>query len=253
MPRSLSAPRIRLVCLPHAGSGASTYFAWQKALAPGGTEVRAVQYPGRENRFGEALIKNAKEMVSALADQWDSLAGQRPCVLYGHSMGALLAFELTIELARRQKQLPLRLFLGGSNPPHLPRTLPNWHGLSDSELLSTVARHYGSLPAELLANDELCALLAPILRADFMLLESYRCRAGSCISVPLTILAGTDDPFTTSGELAEWRLYSTQESRIHWIQGGHLFHQTAPKQVLAVVQATLDRDLLGSNALRPFT
>jgi medium-chain acyl-[acyl-carrier-protein] hydrolase len=242
-PRPQPGARWRLLCLPHAGAGASAYFAWGAALQPAGIEVRAVQYPGRENRLADPLIASAPAMVAALADQWPALAGTEPWALFGHSMGALLGFELAAELARRGATNPPRhLFLSGRNPPPVPPRLPPLGPRSDADFLAGVAERYGSLPAALLADPEMRALLTPILRADFQLVDDYAGHATTQIDAPLTILGGTRDPFTSPGELADWRHHTRAACRVHLIEGGHFFHQQARGDVLRVIAAGLADD-----------
>lgn len=239
-PRPQPSARWRLVCLPHAGAGASTYFAWGAALAAAGVEVRAVQYPGRESRLGEPLIPSAPALVAALADQWPELAGDGPCALFGHSMGALLGYELALELARRGAAAPPRhLFLSGRNPPSSPPRTPSLRALPDHQFLAAVAARYGNLPPELLADAEMRALITPILRADFQLVDDYVGGAPGPIDVPLTIFGGTEDPFTSAAELGKWSGYTRGICRVQLIPGGHFFHQQARAQVIAVILAGL--------------
>ncbi len=239
-PRPQPGARWRLLCLPHAGAGASTYFAWGAALQPAGIEVRAVQYPGRENRLAEPLISDAPAMVAALVDQWPVLAGDTPCALYGHSMGALLGFELACELARRgTPNQPRHLFLAARNPPPAPPKLPPLAALADFEFLAGVAQRYGNLPDELLADPEMRALITPILRSDFRLVDGYGWRATGPVTVPLTILGGSRDPFTSPEELAAWQQHTQATCRVHAIAGNHFFHQNARPSVLAIVLAEL--------------
>jgi len=239
-PRPLVHPRVRLVCLPHAGAGASSFFAWGAALQPAAIEVRAVQYPGRENRLGEAPIDSAGAMTLALADAWGALAGDGACALYGHSMGALLAYELALELARRgAPHPPSRLFLSGRNPPATPPRMPPIHHLPDASLLREVSDRYGQLPAEILAEPEMVALLTPILRADFKLVDTYGWKGGPVPDTPLTILGGTRDPWTTEAELAGWRSYTRGDCRVRMIAGDHFFPQKARAEVLASIRADL--------------
>ncbi len=239
-PRPQPGARLRLICLPHAGAGASTYFQWGVALQPDGIEVRAVQYPGRENRLAEPALGDARAMVAALADQWPALSGGGPCALYGHSMGALLGFELALELARRgAPNPPRRLLLGGRNPPHTAPKLPPIHRLPDGELLAAVAQRYGNLPAELLADAEMRALLTPILRADFGLVDEYRWNGAGPAAAPLAVFGGTQDPWTTAAELAEWSRHTRGACRVQAITGDHFFHQKARGELLAFVRAEL--------------
>jgi medium-chain acyl-[acyl-carrier-protein] hydrolase len=245
-PRPQPGARLRLVCLPHAGAGASTYAVWGRALEAAGIEVRAVQYPGRENRLADPPIKDARAMVAALADLWPLLGGGGHSAIYGHSMGALIGFELALELARRgAASPPLHLFFSGRNPPHLARKLPPMHGLPDGEFLAEVARRYSNLPPELLSDRELCALVTPILRADFALVDGYQFRDGDQATVPLTILGGTADAWTSPSELAEWSRFTRASISVHLIAGDHFFHQKARGEVLAIVQAELAAQLSG--------
>lgn len=240
IPRPQLAARTRLVCLPHAGAGASAFFPWGAALQSAGIEVRSVQYPGRENRLAEACIDEAGAMVRALADAWPEISGGGHCALYGHSMGSLLGFELAEELAKRGvPNQPVHLFLSGHNPPHVASRLPSLHTLPDGEFLPAVAKHYGNLPAELIADRELAALISPILRADFKLVDEYRWQGAGPTSTPLTSLGGTSDPWTTEAELAEWSRHTRGKFQARMFPGDHFFHQKNRAAVLALVQTTL--------------
>jgi medium-chain acyl-[acyl-carrier-protein] hydrolase len=240
IPRPQPAARLRLVCLPHAGAGASAFFPWGAALQPAGIEVRSVQYPGRENRLAETCLDEAGAMVGALADAWREISGGGRCALYGHSMGALLGFELAGELARRGvANPPQHLFLSGRNPPHVASRLPRLHPLPDGEFLPAVAQHYGNLPAELIADRELAALISPILRADFKLVDGYQWRATGPTMTPLSVLGGINDPWTTEAELAEWSRHTRGKFQRHMFPGDHFFHQQNRATVLALVQAEL--------------
>ena len=240
IPRPQPGARLRLVCLPHAGAGASTFFSWGLALQPAGIEVRAVQYPGRENRFAEPCLTEAQAMVRALADAWPEIGGGGRCALYGHSMGALLGFELALELAQRGvAHPPQHLFLSGHNPPHVPSRLPTLHTLPDAEFLPAVARHYGNLPQELIADREMAALITPILRADFTLVDEYAWRRSGPTDTPLTILGGASDPWTSEAELAQWERHTRGKFVQQMFPGDHFFHQQRRAEVLGMVTAAL--------------
>jgi medium-chain acyl-[acyl-carrier-protein] hydrolase len=240
VPRPIAAPRLRLICLPHAGAGASTFFSWGASLQPAGIEVRAVQYPGREHRLAEPCVASAPALVRALADAWSEIAGGGPCALFGHSMGAILGFELACELARRgHVALPAHLFLAGHNPPHVPSRLPTLHTLPDGQFLPAVAQHYGNLPAELIADREMAALFAPILRADFTLVDQYVWRRTGPVGMPLTAFGGTTDPWTSPGELAEWARHTRAAFRLQLFPGGHFFPAAHRPALLAAIQADL--------------
>lgn len=248
-PRPLDLPRATLICLPHAGAGASLFYAWGEALRAAGVEVRAVQYPGRENRLNEPLVESSEAMTRLLADAWPALSGGGPSALFGHSMGALLAYELTLELERRRSvNLPRRLFLSGRNPPGVPPRLPPIHELPDDAFWRAVSERYDSLPPEVLAEPEMVALLTPILRADFRLVDEYRWTPQAPITVPVTILAGTRDPWTSAAELEGWRACTAAPSRIHFFEGDHFFHQKERASVTAFIRAELAADALATPA-----
>ena len=247
--RPLDRPKARLICLPHAGAGASQFYAWGEAMRALGVEVRAVQYPGRENRLSEPLVASAESMTKLLADSWPALSGGGPSALFGHSMGALLAYELTLELERRgAANLPRRLFLSGRNPPFVPPKLPPIHHLPDEAFWRAIAERYDSLPPDILAEPEMVALLTPILRADFRLVDEYIWVPRAPVRVPLTILGGTRDPWTSEAELAGWRECTTASCRVHFFQGDHFFHQKERESVMAFVLAELAADHLAEPA-----
>lgn len=240
VPRPVPAARLRLVCLPHAGAGASTYFIWGRKLDVAGIEVRAVQYPGRETRLAEACIADGRTMLGQLADAWPALSGGGPCALYGHSMGAVLGFELAAELERRgAENRPRRLILSGCNPPHIPLRVPPLHALPESEMLALLQSRYGNLPAELLADRSFLDLIAPVIRADFALVANYVWRGSGPVAAPLTILGGTADPETTAAELIQWDRHTRGGCRVQLFPGDHFFNQKRREEVLALVAKEL--------------
>jgi medium-chain acyl-[acyl-carrier-protein] hydrolase len=240
VPRPQPAARRQLICLPHAGAGASTFFPWGAALQPAGIEVRSVQYPGRENRLAEPCLDEVGAMVRALADAWPEISGGGRGALYGHSMGSLLGFELAAELAKRGvANPPEHLFLSGHNAPHVASRLPLLHTLPDDEFLPAVARHYGNMPQELIADREMAALISPILRADFKLVDEYRWQGAGPTPTPVTVLGGTNDPWTTEAELAEWSRHTRGKFQLRMFAGDHFFHQQNRAAVLALLQQEL--------------
>lgn len=208
------------------------YHGWGAALQPRGIEVRAVQYPGRENRFGDPAIVDAQAMARALADQWAEIGGQGACAIYGHSMGALLGFELAAELERRgAPQAPKRLFLSGHQAPHLPYRAPHVHGLPNEAMLAAINRHFGGIPRELIENRDIAELIGTTLKADFTLVENYAWRNSGPVNVPLMAMGGTADPWTTREELEAWAQHTRGRFEIRMIPGDHFFNVSAREVV----------------------
>jgi surfactin synthase thioesterase subunit len=232
-----------LICFAHAGAGASIFHPWAAPMAEQGVEMRAAQYPGRENRWGEPLIRSVSAMVDHWSEHWEELAGSDdvPIFFYGHSMGVLVAYELAQRLQGSGSVKVLKgLILGGRNAPHVLSKHPPIHHLSDDEFLVEVANRYGNLPTALLGDQEMKDLIIPILKADFKLVDDYRpILPGGVLACPLVILSGRDDSFTSSLELAGWDRYTAVGCVWKEIESGHFFHQQAREKTLRLVLSFL--------------
>ena len=230
------ARRLRLYCFPYAGGSAAAFAGWQDALGPD-IDVYPVQLPGRGARMGEAPLTDLHEVVRSLAHAISS-QGRAPFAFFGHSLGAMLAFEVTRFLTLHYMPLPLHLFASGCDAPQHRSEPKNLHLLPDDELIEAL-RKYNGTPAEVLANSELMALLLPVLRADFGLVDSYRYRAGLRLQMPLTVLAGTQDDHIDPLQVEGWRKESAGAFQVHWIEGDHFFLHAQREAVQALVRGAL--------------
>jgi medium-chain acyl-[acyl-carrier-protein] hydrolase len=237
-PRPVDTPRWRLVGIPHAGAGASVFATWPDLLPPT-IEVCAVQAPGRENRLGEVPYRRVRPLVGAIADALGPLF-DAPYALFGHSLGALVSFELARELRRRGRPDPRHLFVSGRAAPHLPPRRPPIHALSDEAFRAQIRRFAGT-PDEILEHEELMQILLPGLRADFELVETYRYHDERPLECPVTALGGVDDPWVTRDELEAWRVHTSAGFRIAQWPGQHFYLQSERAGVLALVADTLSR------------
>ena len=219
----------RMFCLPYAGAGASIYRAWPSALR-GVAEVWPVHLPGRERRLSDPPAASVQALATqtarGIANNLD-----RPFVLFGHSMGALLAFEVTRALRRLALPQPLALLVSGYGGPHLPDTRPPIHALPDDSFKEAVAALDGT-PADVIANDELMALLLPLLRADFRLVETYRTRPEPPLDMPIHIYAGRSDRDTPPDTLAAWDDCTYAGTTINLFEGGHFYLRDAAAALL---------------------
>lgn len=233
---------MRLFCFPYAGGGASLFWGWAERL-PSGVEVCSVQLPGRGSRAAEPprsrLLPLVGEMAEALGPYLD-----RPSVFYGHSMGALLCFELARELRRRHGFEPARLVVSGCSAPQIV-DCEQTHQLPD-DLFIEHLRELNGTPAELLDNQELMQLMLPVVRADFAALETYEYVAEPPLGCPITALGGLQDDTVGGDDLRAWREQTTSDFAARMLPGDHFFIHSAEGLVLQVLSRELL--LLGADA-----
>lgn len=235
--RPVADARLRLFCFPHAGGAASLFRLWHAGL-PAGVEVCGVQLPGREGRWREEVVTDADALLSLLAPALTPLFDV-PFALFGHSMGALLAFELTRELRRRELPAPVHLFASGRRAPQTPDRGPDIHQLPDAEFLEQIITRYDGIPKIVLDEPELLRVYLRALRADFTLLETHRYRPGPPLGCPVSVVNSLDDPSVTLDELLAWRAQTENFFRLELLPGDHFYFHKNPAQLLR----SLSRDL----------
>ncbi len=219
--RPLVDPLFRVICLPYAGGGAYVFKRWM-SFVPEQIEVMAVELPGHGTRLGETPVRRLDDLIDGLLPELR--ASDRRCVLFGHSMGGLLAFELARRLRHDGFRQPLALFLSAIGAPHVRR----WRGpvreMSDGELIAQLRGLQGT-PEEVLACEELMGMLLPALRADFEILDDYRYWPELPLGCPITVFGGLADSVASEVRLRGWRAHSTAAFRLQMLPGGHFFIQ----------------------------
>lgn len=230
--------RMRLFCFSSAGSGGAMYRPWLELLPPE-IELCAVQLPGRENRLREKPFSSLTDLVAALVPalvpRFD-----RPFALFGHSMGAMLAFELARALREAGHAQPQRLFVSGRRAPHLPETEAPMHRLDDAALVAEIGRRYGGIPAEVLQHRDLLELLLPGLRADMTAVETHVHAAGAPLGCPLQVFGGSADARATPEQLEAWSAHAAADHGVRIFPGGH-FYLNDPGVRPALVREIADR------------
>lgn len=229
--------RLRLFCLPFAGGGASSYRGWRDGL-PAGVELCALQLPGREARFGEPLLSEMQALVEGTLQAVLPLR-DRPYAFFGHSMGAVIAYETARRLAECGGPQPALLAVSGRCAPFLQPRVEPMHGLDDDAFIQGLRRLEGT-PAEVLENGELMQLLLPILRADFRAIESYRWREGPPLTSRLLVLGGETDPDTDPPALQAWAEVTRGGCRCEILPGGHFFIASERARVLSILSEELE-------------
>lgn len=237
--RRQSPPRLRLFCFPYAGGSAAVYRGWPNALPPE-IEVCAVRLPGREARLAEPSFTRADDLVPAVAEALEPLL-DLPYALFGHSMGAVAAFELARELRRRGRALPVKLLLSGARAPERPNPDPPLSHLSDEDFLAEVHRRYDAIPGAVLENPELLQLLLPCLRADFAVFESYSYREEPPLDCPIAAYGGLDDPRVSGDDVTAWSRHTTGPFSVRMFPGDHFFIHGAEPAVQRAVSEELAR------------
>jgi medium-chain acyl-[acyl-carrier-protein] hydrolase len=220
LPRPTPGARLRLFCFPFAGGGASIYTPWGRLLPPE-VELVAVQLPGRENRLSEPAYSHIDELTPRLATELAPLM-DRPFALFGHSNGGLMAFELARHLRREGRRGLMHLFVSGRPAPQLPLTEPPLHALPHDEFLDELRRFNGT-PEEVLRNPEIMELIAPTLRADFALGETYQYRPEAPLTVPLSAYGGERDAEVLREEVEPWREQTSAAFQLRMFPGDHFF------------------------------
>lgn len=232
-----SEPGLTLFCIPHAGGGESVYRYWTSDLAPEAI-VKRLQLPGRESRFGEPVLTT---LDAALADLFRAAERDisRPFALFGHSMGALLAFELAHKLRENTAREPVHFFVSACRAPHFPPLAVPCSDLPQKDLIDTIDRRYGGIPSALVADDGMMKALLPAIRADFRILERYRASDRRPLNCPISVFGGWNDTATPLSTLEAWRQYTTHDFNISMFDDGHFYLKSQKALLIDKIRASL--------------
>jgi medium-chain acyl-[acyl-carrier-protein] hydrolase len=236
-PRAHRLGRLQLVCFSYAGGSASAYRTWPDDL-PADVDVRAVQLPGRDNRLAERPFTRLPDLVEAVADALEPHLCA-PFAFFGHSMGALVAFELTRELRRRGEPQPVQLFVSACRAPQLPDPDPPIHLLPEPELLEELRRLDGT-PGQVFENPELRSLVLPTVRADFSACETYVHEPGEPLAISIRAFGGVTDNKVSQEQLEGWRQQTSASFGLRVFSGNH-FYFLGPARTAFL--STLSHDL----------
>jgi medium-chain acyl-[acyl-carrier-protein] hydrolase len=226
----------RLFCFPYAGGGADIFRRWALNLSSA-IEVCAVQLPGRGRRIKEPPYTRLSMMVDEI-DIAIRAYLDKPFFFFGHSMGAILGFELAHRLRREVGLEPSRLLVSGCRAPQLPDTDRKRHQLPDREFLLELESLNGT-PKEVLAHPEMIPYLLPPLRADFEAIENYVYSPAPPLTAPISAFGGRDDPEVKAEQLEAWRAQTTGGFTLRMFSGNHFFIHDAEELLLRIVSLVL--------------
>lgn len=239
-----SAAPARVFCFAHAGGNPRAYLDWQRLLDHD-AQVVAVCPPG-PRRDDQSALASVADLAAAAAVAL-STAMDRPSYLFGHSLGALVAFEVARRL-RGHPQLHRLIASGCAAPSLLPservRRIAHLQGREFAEAVA----FFGGLPNEVLGDDDLRELLLPAVAADFRLVARYRYRPAAPLSLPVSLVNGRDDPHIDASALDPWRRDCQEEPDRHWAEGGHFYLVQQPSAPVKLIRSFLRDDALGATS-----
>lgn len=233
--RPSSDARFRLLCFPHAG-GAATFFApFARELAPD-IDVVAVQYPGRQERYREPLVAELGTLVDAIRAAMANSTGVRTA-FFGHSMGAIVAYEVAKQLHPMSADYPVALFASGRRAPSIYRdervdTLP------DSEIRRELL-NLGGTGSALLDDPEMAAAITRVFRNDYRAIGGYQDTEGPTLHCAVVALTGDDDPYASEAEVRAWRQHTRSDFRMHCLPGGHFYLADQVPEISDIIRGEL--------------
>ena len=234
--------RIRLFCFPYAGGGTSIYYKWPKYF-PLDIEICVVKLPGREDRFNEKPFSRMKDLIEKISEEMLPFL-DKPFVLFGHSFGAFICFELSRYLRRHHLPVPLHLFVSGAKAPHRRRSKENskkYYNISQESFIQNLIE-LGGIPGKLIENKELLHLFLPTVWADFEVLNTNNYIEMPPLESKITAFCGLDDTLSNEKEIYAWRKHTTGTFRYEIFPGDHFYINTSPEKLIRSIICDLKSD-----------
>lgn len=228
--------RLRLFCFPYGGGGAAAFRTWQNHF-PATVEVCPVQIPGREGRLNEPRATRLISLVEDIAESLSELF-DKPFAFFGHSLGALIAFELARQLRRDHSAQPVHLFASGRRAPHIPDSSPHIYNLPAHEFIAALSRR-SYVPKEILERPRLLEFVTPTLRADYEMVQTYAYKPEAPFDFPITAFGGTEDVDETAEHIEAWKSQTHASFTLHMFPEGHFFVQSSQPALLQVIAEQL--------------
>jgi len=242
-PRPNPGAELRLFVFPFAGGSPSAFTSWFDGF-PGNVEAHFAHYPGRGSRYNEPPIRSLDALVDNLLQNIEPLT-DKPFAFFGHSMGGLIAFELALELRRKNLTGPRLLFVSASGAPQIPDPHPPIHSLPDSEFLPSLEELNGT-PPEISQHPEMMQVLTPMIRADFEAVETYLFKPGGPpLDCPIIAFGGTEDPRISRERLAGWAVQTSSRFETKFLPGNHFFVNSAKDSILRFVEEEIRASFAG--------
>lgn len=217
--KPVTNPRVRVFCFPFAGGSVNTYFSWKEEFVDD-VELVLVQPPGRGARILEKAHESMQDYISELLKHPDYMTDV-PYILFGHSLGARVAFELASQLIDKNCPAPVSLVASGSRAPHTNNRNAPTFDLPEDEFVHEIIRLNGT-PIEITQNEEMMSLVLPVLRADIKVAETYLAEKHA-MPFPIVVFSGDSDPSINDEEVQAWQELSEFEVEMNMLPGDHFF------------------------------
>lgn len=229
--------KIKLFSLPYAGGSATIYEKWRKFLHPS-IELICIEYAGRGNRFSEPLFDNLDKIVDDLSSIIENEIHETDYSIFGHSMGALVGYEIAHKIKEKSLPLPVHMFFSGKSAPHFSLRDKVIHNLNDYEFKKELLKLEGT-PKEVLENDDLMEIFLPILRSDFKAIEEYKhFEKENILDCNFTVLYGKEERMPLN-EIADWQKHTKKKCNFFKFSGGHFFIQEHSEDIVNIINNTL--------------
>lgn len=242
------AASVRLFCFPYAGGSASIFHGWADQL-PKSLEICPVQLPGRGGRIKEPLLTRLEPLIESLGQDLCPYL-ERPFSFFGHSMGAIICFELARYLRKQNLPAPLHLFVSGCSAPQIPEEGQLDYDLPEPEFIEKL-RGLNGTPKEVLEHEELMKLMIPLLRSDFTMTQTYVYSPEPPLDCSITAFGGTQDFEISEGSLEAWREQTTSSFSLRMLPGDHFFVNTTQSILLPQLMAQLSRHIQSPPEILP--
>lgn len=235
--------RIKLFCFPYAGGSSAMYFRWKRFYANYPLDLIPVELSGRGRRMGDPLYPTVDEMIEDAFLQIRDHLNDGNYSLFGHSMGAMICYELCREIKKKGYPLPLHVFFSGRGAPHIDQRDKNYHLMPDDEFRSEVMK-LGGTPPEFFSNPDLTAFFLPVLKNDFRLVaESPKYTVSERIDVDISVLTGREDDLYPE-QITGWKDVTTGKAGFHYFEGGHFFLHDAGEDIAYIIQRVFSNALI---------
>lgn len=226
-----------LICLPYAGGSGYLFNEWRKHLGPD-IEIFKLELSGRGVRFNEPFYNTLEKAVDDIYSRIEKVIDNSSYAIFGHSMGSLLAYELSHKILSNKKNLPKHLFISGFGAPHLICRETKLYKLEDKDFKQRIC-DLGGVPKEILSNEEVFNFFLPMLRADFKIIEEYKFEdKGIKLPIDISILNGNDDNISEKG-IYGWKDHTSKQCYIHTFEGNHFYINNNASNITGLIKSNL--------------